>query len=111
VELALTLPVLVTVVLGVLQVVVVARDHLALGLAAREAARAAAVAAAPAAAATDAAHAATTLRPLEIDTRVGADTVTVTVRTTTVTRVPILGPLLDDVDHQATATMALEPIP
>ena len=49
VELALLLPVVVVLVLGVLQVALVGRDQLALELAAREAARAAAVSADPAA--------------------------------------------------------------
>ena len=50
VELALTLPLLCVLLLGVVQVAVVARDRLAVQLAAREAARAAAASSDPAAA-------------------------------------------------------------
>ena len=55
VELALALPVVVVLLLGMLQVALVGRDQLAVELAAREAARAAAVSADPAAAARSAA--------------------------------------------------------
>ncbi|MGH9132448.1 MAG: TadE/TadG family type IV pilus assembly protein, partial [Ilumatobacteraceae bacterium] len=51
VEFALCLPLVVVLVLGLVQVAVVARDQLAIEFAAREGARAAAVSAAPAAAA------------------------------------------------------------
>ncbi len=79
VELALALPVVVVLLLGMLQVALVGRDQLAVELAAREAARAAAVSADPAGAARAAAGRVTTLRPLTVTVRVGGDTVTVTV--------------------------------
>jgi len=63
VELALALPVVVLLLLGMLQVALVGRDQLAIELAAREAARAAAVSADPAAAARLAAERVTSLRP------------------------------------------------
>ncbi len=109
VELALLLPLVVVLLLGMLQVALVGRDQLAVELAAREAARAAAVSASPAAAATMAANRVTTLAPLGIDVAVGADTVTVTVTHRSVTRVAIIGHVIGDVDLRATATMALEP--
>jgi Flp pilus assembly protein TadG len=109
VELALALPVLVVFLLGLLQVALVARDQLAVELAAREAARAASVSADPSGAASRAAHRATSLQPLAVDVTVGATAVTVTVRHHDTTDVPIVGPLIADVDLQATATMALEP--
>ncbi|MGA1052784.1 MAG: TadE family protein, partial [Ilumatobacteraceae bacterium] len=56
VEFALVLPVAALLVLGIVQVVAVARDQLTVEYAAREAARAAAVAADPAAAAFEPAH-------------------------------------------------------
>ncbi|MGI9032070.1 MAG: TadE/TadG family type IV pilus assembly protein, partial [Ilumatobacteraceae bacterium] len=59
VELALVLPVVVVFLLGLLQVALVARDQLAVELAAREGARAALVSAQPGAAATGAARRAT----------------------------------------------------
>ncbi|MGH9272851.1 MAG: TadE/TadG family type IV pilus assembly protein [Ilumatobacteraceae bacterium] len=109
VELALVLPVVVVFVLGVLQVALVARDQLAIELAAREAARAAAVSAQPAVAASGAARRATTLQPLAVDAQVGSSTVTVTVRHRSQTDVPIVGPMIADVDLRASATMVLEP--
>lgn len=96
-------------VLGLLQVALVARDQLAIELAAREAARAAAVSAQPASAAAGAAQRATTLQPLTVDAQVGSNTVTVTVGHRSRTDVPIVGPLIADVDLRASATMVLEP--
>ncbi len=96
-------------VLGVLQVALVARDQLAIELAAREAVRAAAVSAQPAAAASGAAQRATSLQPLAVVVRVASGAVTVTVRHRSRTDVPIVGPLIADVDLQARATMVLEP--
>ena len=85
VELALVLPVVVVLLLGMLQVALVGRDQLALELAAREGARAAAVSADPAAAARAAADRVTSLHPLSVDVSVAATTVTVTVRHRSVT--------------------------
>ncbi|MET0145166.1 MAG: TadE/TadG family type IV pilus assembly protein [Ilumatobacteraceae bacterium] len=109
VELALALPVVVVLLLGMLQVALVGRDQLAIELAAREAARAAAVSADPAAAAAAAADRVTTLRPLAVSVQVGGDTVTVTVGHQSATDVALAGRLIGDVDLRAVATMALEP--
>jgi Flp pilus assembly protein TadG len=109
VELALCLPVVVVLVLGVLQVGLVARDQLAVELAAREAARAAAVSAEPAGAANAAAERLIALRPLEVTTIVGPTTVTVRVSARSATDVPVIGAFVDDVDLRASVTMALEP--
>ena len=109
VELALALPVVVVLLLGMLQVALVGRDQLAIELAAREAARAAAVSADPAAAARLAADRVTALRPLAVAVSVGGDTVTVTVSHPSATDVAMIGRLIDDVTLRASATMALEP--
>ena len=103
------LPLLFIFLLGIVQLVVVVRDQLAVELAAREAARAAAVAAPSAAAAQDAAERAVTLRPLNVVTTSSDVIVTVTVTHVTATDVPLIGSLLPDVTVAATATMALEP--
>ena len=108
VELALCLPLLFIFLLGIVQLVVIVRDQLAVQLAAREAARAAAVAA-PSAAAQGAADRAVTLRPLAVAISSSVDTVTVTVSHVTPTDVPLIGALLPDVTVTATATMAMEP--
>lgn len=109
VELALCLPLLFSFLLGIVQVVVVVRDQLAVQLAAREAARAAAAAAATDASARRAAADAVRLRPLEVTTAVSGDSVSVVVTHTTHTDVPIIGAFLPDVVVRASATMALEP--
>jgi Flp pilus assembly protein TadG len=109
VELALVLPVVVVLLLGMLQVALIGRDQLALELAAREGARAAAVSADPTSAARAAADRVTSLHPVSVDVSVAATTVTVTVRHRSVTEIAVIGRLIDDVDLQATATMALEP--
>ena len=109
VELALCLPLLFMFLLGIVQLVVIVRDQLAVQLAAREAARAAAVAAPSAAAANAAAGRAVSLRPLMVATGVSIDTVTVTVSHVTHTDVPLIGALLPDFTVNAAATMALEP--
>jgi hypothetical protein len=109
VELALALPVVVVLMLGVLQVALVGRDQLAIELAAREAVRAAAVSAEPAAAARLAAERATSLRPLQVAVSTGASTVTVTVRYMCVTDVALIGRLIGDVPMRASVTMAVEP--
>ena len=109
VELALSLPLLFVFLLGIVQLVVIVRDQLAVQLAAREAARAAAVAASADTAAGTAASRAVALRPLEVATTASASSVTVTVSHVTPTDVPLIGALLPDVVVSATATMALEP--
>lgn len=108
VELALCLPLLFVFLLGMVQLVVIVRDQLAVQLAAREAARAAAVAASSVAA-DGAARRAVALRPLDVSTRSTETTVTVTVTHATHTDVPLIGAFLPDITIKATATMALEP--
>ena len=98
VEFAIALPLVVMLVLGVVQIAVIIRDQLSLELAAHEGARATAVAGAPSAAAASAAEAATGLSPIETTTSTTADSVTVTVRHTTRGRMPLLGPLIGDVE-------------
>jgi hypothetical protein len=95
--------------LGIVQLVVVIRDQLAVELAAREAARAAAVAGAPANAARVAAERATSLRPLTIDVGGTADRVTVSVSHASATDVALIGALIGDVTVTAEVTMAREP--
>jgi len=95
--------------LGIVQLVVIVRDQLAVQLAARDAARAAAVAAPSAAAAQGAADRAITLRPLNVATNSSGTMVTVTVSHVSATDVPLIGALLPDVTVAASATMALEP--
>lgn len=89
--------------------VVVARDQLAVEVAAREGARAAAVAASPAAAADRAAHAAVALRPISVATAEGGGNVTVMVTYVDPTDVPLIGRLVGDVELSASVTMAREP--
>lgn len=109
VELALALPVVVLILLGMLQVAVVGRDQLAVELAAREAARAASVSADPASAARLAADRVTTLRPLAVAVQAGGATVTVTVAYSSATDVAMIGRFIGNVTLEATAVMALEP--
>jgi Flp pilus assembly protein TadG len=109
VELALCLPLLFIFLLGIVQLVVIVRDQVAVQLAAREAARAAAVAASSDASAQSAATRAITLRPLTVATRLSPDAVTVTVTHLTHNDVPLIGALLPDITVTAEATMALEP--
>jgi Flp pilus assembly protein TadG len=109
VELALCLPLLFLFLLGIVQLVVIARDQLAVQLSAREGARAAAVAALPDAAAESAANRAVSLHPLLVTTTRSGSTVTVVVSHTTHTDVPLIGALIPDVTITAEATMALEP--
>jgi Flp pilus assembly protein TadG len=109
VELALCLPLLFIFLLGIVQLIVIVRDQLAVQLAAREAARAEAVAAPFGGSAEAAANRSVALRPLSISTALSIDTVTVTVAHVTHTEVPLIGALLPDIEVTATATMALEP--
>ena len=109
IELALCLPLLCLLVLGVVQLAVVLRDQLAVQLAAREAARAAAVSAQPQSAGAAAALAAVSLRPIVVQVVEGRHTVTATVRHVQRTEVAIIGPLLPDVTIEASVSMALEP--
>jgi Flp pilus assembly protein TadG len=109
VELALCLPLLFVFLLGIVQLVVIVRDQLAVQLAAREGARAAAVAETSGTSAEAAASRAITLRPLDVATSSSAGAVTVTVSHVTRTDVPMIGALLPDITVSAEATMALEP--
>lgn len=109
VELALALPVVVLLLLGMLQVALVGRDQLAVELAAREAARAAAVSADPVAAARLAAERVTPLRPLQVAVNAGAAAVTVTVSHPSATDVAMVGRFIGDVELRASVTMAVEP--
>jgi Flp pilus assembly protein TadG len=109
VELAMAMPLVVVFVLGVLQVALVARDQLAVELAAREAARAASVSADPAGAATAAASRVTELGPLDVSVSVAGDVVRVRVSYTNPTDVAIVGAAIGDVTLDATATMAFDP--
>jgi Flp pilus assembly protein TadG len=109
VELALAMPFVVVLALGVLQVALVARDQLALELSAREAARAASVSADPVAAANAAARGVTTLGPLTVVVTVSGDLVRVRVSYTNTTDVAIVGAVIGDVEVAATAVMRFEP--
>lgn len=109
VELALALPLVCTVLLGVVQVAVVVRDQLVVQAAAREGARAAATAADPAAAANAAVAGRGGLRPLEVTTSIESGRVRVTVRYIDPTDVPLIGALLPDATVEADVAMALEP--
>ena len=95
--------------LGVVQVMVVVRDQLAVEVAARAAAREASASTSPSAAATAAAAAATSLTPIDVTTAVGARLVTVTVTYVDPTSVPLIGAVIPDVTVRADATLALEP--
>ena len=109
IELALALPIVAVIALGLVQVALVARDQLALELAAREAARAASVSADPDGAARTAADGAITLRPLDVTVAVSDGRVTVTVSSHRPTDVPLIGSAIAAVELRAAATMALEP--
>ena len=109
VELALALPLLCVMVLGMVQVAVIGRSQLAVQLAAHEAVRAAVVSADPQAAATAAANHAVSLRPLDVQVASDKQTITVTVSYTDHTEVSIVGAVVSDVTLQASATMAFEP--
>ncbi len=108
VELALGLPFLCLLLMGVVQVAVITRDRLAVQLAAREGARAAAVSA-DRGAAEKAARRAISLSPLVIRTEESGGAVHVSVRYTDRTDVPLIGAVLPDVDVEATVSMAVEP--
>lgn len=113
VEVALALPLVCTLVVGILQIALVGRNRLALEVAAREAARAAVVSADPAAAALTAAHTAVTLRPLVVRVEPGtiADvpSITASIHWTDPTDVPIVGAFIPDIPLRAQVTMTIEP--
>ncbi len=114
VELALVAPLLLTMLLGVVQVALVARDEILVVHAARAGARAAAVDADPGAARAAAAES-TALKPDRLSTetshRGGSDDlVIVTVRYRSPTEVPLVGRLLPDVVLEANAAMRDESV-
>lgn len=111
VELALGLPLLCLFLLGVVQVGVVVRDHLVVGLAAREAARAAAVSADPVGAGVRAAGAAgLDLDRASVTVSEAGGRVTAVVVDRVPTDVPLVGSLIGDVEVRASVTMSVEPI-
>ncbi len=109
VEFAIALPLVVVLLLGIIQVIVVARDQIAVELAARDGARAASVAADPGAAAQQGALSATKLRPIDVHTAIGSGRVTVTVSHTNPTAVPLIGAAIGDISLSASVTLAREP--
>ena len=113
VELALALPVVAVVALGLLQVGLVVRDQILVTHAAREAVRAAAVSDDPAAPQAAAERGATGLDPARLRVAVvqreepgGWVEVRVTYRAAT--ELPLVGPLVGDADLQASAVMRVE---
>jgi Flp pilus assembly protein TadG len=108
VELALALPFLCLLLLGVVQIVIVAADQLLVIEAARAGARSAAIAADPVAASASASRrvAGTSAR---VTTTVHDGYVAVVVTVTNHTDVPIIGALLADVDVVGRTSMILEP--
>lgn len=108
VEFALALPIVVLIALGLTQVGVAIRNELAVELAAREGARAASVSAAPTQAAARAATASVDL-PIDVQTTINGDTVSVTVTYVDPTDIALIGRFLGPSTHRATATMAFEP--
>jgi hypothetical protein len=112
VEVALALPLVALLVLGIVQVGLVVRDQVLVTHAAREAARAAAVDPAPGAARA-AARRSSGLRPDRLSVAVGhrartGQPVTVRVRYRTPTNVPLIGTLLGDITLSGTAAMRIE---
>ena len=108
VEVALALPVVLIIVLGIVQVGVAIRNELAVELAAREGARAAVVSSDPSGAAGRAARRSVGL-PIDVSTQTTSHDVVVTITYTDPTDVPIIGHFLGPSTHRATATMATEP--
>jgi Flp pilus assembly protein TadG len=112
VELALGLPFVIVLLLAIVQIGLVARDQILVVHAAREAARVSAVEPGedgPRAAAVES----SLLDPSRMQVDVGprgdaGSRVSVTVRYRCPTLVPLVGPLIDDVEVRATATMRVE---
>ncbi len=116
VELALALPVVVVLMLAVVQLALVLRDHQMVVHAAREAVRAAVVAA-PGARAEAADRAAAAAGPLDAarittsdEVLAGGDRLRVRVDYLSRTELPLIGPLVPDVSLSADATMRIETI-
>ena len=108
VEFALAIPIVVVLVLGVVQVLVVGSRQLALEHLARTGARAASVAADPSAAAR-AEIESVSEQQVSVEVDVSAQTVTVVVRYTDPTSVPVIGHAIGPVELTASVTMAREP--
>jgi TadE-like protein len=106
----IALPTVMVFLLAIVQVLLVARDQIAVIHAAREGARAASVAADPAGEGQQAAVAAAGLERdrLAVSVASGA-AVRVTVRYRAPTDVPLIGRLLDDVTLRGSASMRREP--
>ena len=109
VELALCLPLVCLLLMGVVQVALIVRDQLAVELAARDGARAAAVSGDPVAAATEAARAGGVVDGLDVAVASAGDSVTVTVSYRERTELPLVGLVIPDVTLRASATMTVEP--
>jgi hypothetical protein len=112
VELALILPLVALLALGIVQVGLVVRDQLLVVHAARDAAREAAVSRGRDAV-VDAARRSTALDPGRLDVDIGprgqpGSTVRVTVRYHARTDVPLIGRFVGDVDLEASASMRVE---
>ena len=107
-ELALAMPVLCLLLLGIVQLTVVIRDQLAVIEAARVGARAASVAQDPAAAASVVMGSAPR-RNARVTTQVDGRFVTVTVTAISATDVPLIGALLPDIEVIGHSTMLMEP--
>ncbi len=113
VELALVLPLLAALALGLLQVALVVRDQVLVTHAAREGARHAAVTAdrGEVVAAVEGASSGLDPRRIEVSIRGRGEPgshVTVTVRYAAPTSVPVVGALVGDVDLRAEVTMRVE---
>jgi len=110
VELALGLPLVFIALLAVVQVVLVARDQIAVLHAAREGARAAAVDRDVGAAGVAAREAlGLDLGRVSVDATRAGDRVRVVVHYRSATDVPLVGSLLGDIDLSGSATMRAEP--
>lgn len=115
VELALALPAVLAIALAVVQLAILARDQLLVTQAARAAAReATTVGARPSSVRAAAVRSGPDLKPERLSTETSyqggsADIVTVTVRYTAPTEVPVVGRLLPDVPLAAKAAMRTEP--
>jgi Flp pilus assembly protein TadG len=109
VELALGLPLVFLALMAVVQVVLVARDQIAVLHAAREGARAAAVGDAGAGAAAARAAVGLDASRASISASEAGDRVTVVVRYRSPTDVPLIGVFLGDITVTGAATMQVEP--
>jgi Flp pilus assembly protein TadG len=111
VELALCLPLVCMLLLGVVQVALVVRAQLAVQLAARDAARAASVSADGDGAARAAAASSGILDGISVGVTTRGDDVVATVTYVERTDVPLIGLLVPDLTLRASASMLVEPPP